>query len=138
MIAFGRGGGEGVTPRQSLAHTPAHAGLIPAKLRVSIPLFRPHVARVLDPDGWLVFVRTPHRLPLHPLFVRSCSAIAKVLYHLANPDVPKFMTTCNVCFKELHTGDKYHCETCQDYDLCPVSLLLRGPRCASRFWFCMP
>ncbi|CAN0429455.1 unnamed protein product, partial [Ascophyllum nodosum] len=23
-----------------------------------------------------------------------------LLYHLCNPDVPKFMTTCSVCFKE--------------------------------------
>ncbi|CAN0284269.1 unnamed protein product, partial [Ascophyllum nodosum] len=29
--------------------------------------------------------------------------LGTVLYHLFNPDVPKFMTTCSVCFKEIHS-----------------------------------
>ncbi|CAN0308677.1 unnamed protein product [Ectocarpus sp. 12 AP-2014] len=41
-----------------------------------------------------------------------------VLYHLCNPDVPKFLSTCSNCYKEIHSGDRYHCEVCTDFDLC--------------------
>lgn len=41
-----------------------------------------------------------------------------MLYHLCNPDVPKFLSTCSNCYKEIHSGDRYHCETCTDFDLC--------------------
>lgn len=49
---------------------------------------------------------------------------AQVLYHLCNPDVPKFLSTCSNCYKEIHSGDRYHCETCTDFDLCKASLSL--------------
>ncbi|CAN0205401.1 unnamed protein product, partial [Hapterophycus canaliculatus] len=52
----------------------------------------------------------------------------QVLYHLCNPDVPKFLSTCSQCYKEIHSGDRYHCETCTDFDLCKA----REPRDASR------
>jgi len=42
-----------------------------------------------------------------------------VLYHLHNPDAPKFMAVCNVptCNQSIVTGTRFHCEAC-DVDFC--------------------
>ena len=42
-----------------------------------------------------------------------------VLYHLHNPDAPKFMAVCNVptCNQSIVHGTRFHCETC-DIDYC--------------------
>ena len=40
-----------------------------------------------------------------------------VLYHLHNPDVPKFLHRCNHCHVDILGGFKYHCESC-DMDFC--------------------
>ena len=42
-----------------------------------------------------------------------------VLYHLHNPDAPKFMAVCHVptCTQSIVTGTRYHCDTC-DIDFC--------------------
>jgi E1A/CREB-binding protein len=39
------------------------------------------------------------------------------LYHLHNPNEPSFVHNCNMCTKEIQ-GDRYHCDTCKDYDIC--------------------
>ena len=40
-----------------------------------------------------------------------------VLYHLHNPDAPKFVHSCNVCRMDILMGTRYHCENC-DIDFC--------------------
>lgn len=40
-----------------------------------------------------------------------------VLYHLFNPDAPKFVPICNMCGKDILQGYRYSCETC-DQDWC--------------------
>jgi E1A/CREB-binding protein len=41
-----------------------------------------------------------------------------VLWHLHNRDAPKFVQQCVVCNREILSGNRYHCNTCPDYDLC--------------------
>lgn len=41
-----------------------------------------------------------------------------VLYHLHNPDAPKFVVNCHKCHAEILAGVRYHCETCGDKDFC--------------------
>ncbi|KAJ7544850.1 hypothetical protein O6H91_09G096200 [Diphasiastrum complanatum] len=41
-----------------------------------------------------------------------------VLYHLHNPTAPAFVTTCNMCHRDIETGHGWRCETCPDYDVC--------------------
>lgn len=41
-----------------------------------------------------------------------------VLYHLHNPTAPAFVTTCNMCLRDIETGQGWRCETCPDFDLC--------------------
>ena len=41
-----------------------------------------------------------------------------VLYHLHNPTAPAFVTTCNLCHRDIETGQGWRCETCPDFDLC--------------------
>lgn len=41
-----------------------------------------------------------------------------VLYHLHNPTAPAFVTTCNMCHRDIETGQGWRCETCPDFDLC--------------------
>ncbi|GBG83435.1 hypothetical protein CBR_g37148 [Chara braunii] len=43
-----------------------------------------------------------------------------VLYHLHNPGAPAYVCTCNICQKDIETGQGWRCTTCQDYDLCNV------------------
>ena len=40
-----------------------------------------------------------------------------VLFHLHNRDAPKFVQQCTVCSREILTGNRYHCNTC-DFDMC--------------------
>jgi len=40
-----------------------------------------------------------------------------VLYHLHNPDAPKFVLNCNLCHMDILTGTRHHCEIC-DIDFC--------------------
>eukprot|EP01038_Epipyxis_sp_PR26KG_P004228 gene4228-6004_t len=40
-----------------------------------------------------------------------------VLYHLHNPDAPKFVPTCNSCHTDILIGLRFHCETCE-LDFC--------------------
>ena len=40
-----------------------------------------------------------------------------VLYHLHNPDVPKFVPSCHICHVDILTGVRYHCEQCEQ-DFC--------------------
>jgi E1A/CREB-binding protein len=41
-----------------------------------------------------------------------------VLYHLHNPDAPKFVHSCSHCTNDIAQGVRYHCNKCSDYDLC--------------------
>ena len=41
-----------------------------------------------------------------------------VLWHLHNRDAPKFVQQCANCSREILTGYRYHCNTCNDYDVC--------------------
>ena len=41
-----------------------------------------------------------------------------VLWHLHNRDAPKFVQQCVSCSREILSGKRYHCNTCQDYDMC--------------------
>ncbi|CAA6662393.1 unnamed protein product [Spirodela intermedia] len=41
-----------------------------------------------------------------------------VLYHLHNPTAPAFVTTCNVCHRDIETGQGWRCEVCPDFDVC--------------------
>ncbi|CAM9574217.1 unnamed protein product, partial [Phaeothamnion confervicola] len=42
-----------------------------------------------------------------------------VLYHLCNPDAPKFLSSCTVCLREINAGNRYACaQGCEDYNLC--------------------
>lgn len=48
-----------------------------------------------------------------------------VLYHLHNPDAPKFVPTCNSCHSDILTGYRHHCETC-DQDFCQTCYATKG------------
>ncbi|KAG0464358.1 hypothetical protein HPP92_020427 [Vanilla planifolia] len=41
-----------------------------------------------------------------------------VLYHLHNPTAPAFVTTCNVCYHDIETGQGWRCEICPEFDVC--------------------
>ncbi|XP_078439698.1 histone acetyltransferase of the CBP family 1 isoform X2 [Wolffia australiana] len=41
-----------------------------------------------------------------------------VLYHLHNPTAPAFVTTCNLCHRDIETGQGWRCEACPDFDVC--------------------
>eukprot|EP00598_Pedospumella_elongata_P008379 CAMPEP_0185012788 /NCGR_PEP_ID=MMETSP1098-20130426/98477_1 /TAXON_ID=89044 /ORGANISM="Spumella elongata, Strain CCAP 955/1" /LENGTH=2117 /DNA_ID=CAMNT_0027541853 /DNA_START=291 /DNA_END=6644 /DNA_ORIENTATION=+ len=40
-----------------------------------------------------------------------------VLYHLHNPDAPKFVPSCNLCHIDILTGYRHHCDNCE-IDFC--------------------
>jgi len=50
-----------------------------------------------------------------------------VLYHLHNPDVPKFMPNCSYCRYDILAGLKHRCETC-DLDFCNNCVVQHGAR----------
>ena len=50
-----------------------------------------------------------------------------VLYHLHNPDAPKFVSNCNQCHKDILIGFKYRCEPCEQ-DFCPECFKNMGNR----------
>lgn len=41
-----------------------------------------------------------------------------VLYHLHNPSAPAFVSSCNVCQKDIEAGRGFRCEVCPDFDIC--------------------
>lgn len=41
-----------------------------------------------------------------------------ILWHLHNRDAPKFVQQCIACNREILSGKRYHCNTCNEYDLC--------------------
>jgi E1A/CREB-binding protein len=49
-----------------------------------------------------------------------------ILYHLHNPDAPKFIITCATCTSDILSGYRHHCETC-DSDIC--SKCYKGNKC---------
>ena len=50
-----------------------------------------------------------------------------VLYHMHNPDAPKFVSNCNVCHRDILVGHKYRCEPCEQ-DYCPACYGIHGAR----------
>lgn len=50
-----------------------------------------------------------------------------VLYHLHNPDEPKFVAQCGVCNESILSGYRYHCEPC-DVDYCQRCYQYNGPK----------
>lgn len=48
-----------------------------------------------------------------------------ILYHLHNPDAPKFVPICSICMKEILVGYKHRCENC-DVDVCHTCYSARG------------
>jgi E1A/CREB-binding protein len=50
-----------------------------------------------------------------------------VLYHLHNPDAPKFVPRCTTCNKDILMGYRYRCEPC-DIDICHSCLSNFGPK----------
>jgi hypothetical protein len=50
-----------------------------------------------------------------------------VLYHIHNPDAPKFVPSCNNCHKDLLSGFRYRCENC-DLDFCQACHASIGSR----------
>lgn len=46
-----------------------------------------------------------------------------VLYHLHNPTAPAFSCTCNICHKEIQSGEGWRCGTCPDFDMCNACFL---------------
>lgn len=49
---------------------------------------------------------------------RAKNSSMMVLYHLHNPTAPAYVTTCNVCHRDIETGQGWRCETCPDFDIC--------------------
>ncbi len=41
-----------------------------------------------------------------------------ILWHLHNPTIPAFAVVCNVCDEDIGGGVRYHCDTCDDFDMC--------------------
>jgi hypothetical protein len=48
-----------------------------------------------------------------------------VLYHIHNPDAPKFVHSCTTCHKDILVGNRYHCDTCE-IDYCQSCLDIHG------------
>ena len=51
-----------------------------------------------------------------------------VLYHLHNPDAPKFVPSCINCHKDILVGNRHHCDAC-DVDFCDDCYNLNGNLC---------
>jgi len=41
-----------------------------------------------------------------------------VLYHVHNPDIPKFLTSCSMCGLDINAGYRYDCPECPEFHLC--------------------
>ena len=50
-----------------------------------------------------------------------------VLYHLHNPDAPKFVPSCFDCQRDILQGARYHCELCT-YDYCYSCVKEKGSK----------
>lgn len=40
------------------------------------------------------------------------------LYHLGNPNPNAYVYECNNCTRDIITGNRWHCHTCPDFDVC--------------------
>lgn len=40
------------------------------------------------------------------------------LYHLDNPNPNAYIYECNACTQDIVTGNRWHCHTCPDFDVC--------------------
>ncbi|GAB9464260.1 Histone acetyltransferase [Globisporangium polare] len=40
------------------------------------------------------------------------------LYHLGNPNPNAYIYECNACTQDIVTGNRWHCHTCPDFDVC--------------------
>ncbi|CAA6659708.1 unnamed protein product [Spirodela intermedia] len=49
---------------------------------------------------------------------RAKHSTMMILYHLHNPTVPAFVSSCFHCHEDVEAGQGWHCESCPDYDLC--------------------
>merc|ERR1711871_1526383 len=49
-----------------------------------------------------------------------------ILYHLHNPDAPKFVPLCTKCSKDILSGYRHNCETC-GIDICHQCFTTKGP-----------
>jgi E1A/CREB-binding protein len=49
---------------------------------------------------------------------RAKHSTMMVLYHLHHPEEPAFVSTCNICSKEIDVSYEWRCHICEDYDLC--------------------
>ena len=48
-----------------------------------------------------------------------------VLYHLHNPDAPKFVPTCNSCNTDILSGSRFNCDKCE-VDFCQLCYSKKG------------
>merc|ERR1711988_372086 len=58
---------------------------------------------------------------------RAKHSSVMVLYHLHNPDAPKFVPSCALCHKEVIEGYRHNCPSCQ-VDFCHTCYSAHGPR----------
>jgi hypothetical protein len=58
---------------------------------------------------------------------RAKHSSVMVLYHLHNPDAPKFVPSCALCHKEIIEGYRHNCPSCQ-VDFCHTCYSAHGPR----------
>jgi E1A/CREB-binding protein len=68
---------------------------------------------------------------------RSKHTSLMVLYHLHNPDAPKFVHSCLLCNSDILVGYRYHCEQC-DLDVCQKCHSAQGPKCHAHPLRAMP
>ncbi|TMW66347.1 hypothetical protein Poli38472_004112 [Pythium oligandrum] len=40
------------------------------------------------------------------------------LYHLGNPNPNAYVYECNACTRDIVSGNRWHCNTCPDFDVC--------------------
>lgn len=45
-------------------------------------------------------------------------ATMMLLFQLHNSEAPKFFEICHSCHRDIAFGNRFHCNICQDYDLC--------------------
>ncbi|KAF5831026.1 histone acetylation protein-domain-containing protein [Dunaliella salina] len=49
-----------------------------------------------------------------------------VLYHTHNPHAPAFASSCNLCHIDMEPGSGWHCNQCNDFDICTNCKNTRG------------